>query len=152
MSTMVSRTRLNVTLLVHCFRLFGARIGYWTRGAAVDWGIASQDGRSLARFPVGSFKTFSIPGVRSVLRNFLKRKLPPASRTDNCAVLVVRNAQVIVGAQHSIPLLRLHDVLRESFTCTLMGWKYPNISFDINRWIQYWVHIFILSSIMRKKV
>ena len=40
----------------------------------------------------------------------------PARRVDNSAVLVVPNVKARMEAQHYIPPLSLHDLLRESFT------------------------------------
>lgn len=51
----------------------------------------------------------------SVPWNFLGGKVPPARRADNTAVLVVPNANGQMEAEHSSPLLSLHDLLRESF-------------------------------------
>jgi len=42
----------------------------------------------------------------------------PASRADICAVLVVPNVKLRMEAQHRIPPLRRHDILRGSFTFT----------------------------------
>ena len=45
-------------------------------------------------------------------------KMLPARRADNSAVLAVPNVKVRKEAQHSIPPLSHHDLLRESFTFT----------------------------------
>jgi len=48
----------------------------------------------------------------------MSTKMWPARRAHNCAVLVVLNVRLRVEAQHSIPPLSLHDLLRVSFTFT----------------------------------
>ena len=48
----------------------------------------------------------------------LHHKVHPVHSADNSAILVVPNVKVRMEAQHSIPLLSLHDLLQESCTCT----------------------------------
>ena len=43
-------------------------------------------------------------------------KMWPARRADNSAVLVVLNVRLRMEAQHCIPALSLHELLRERFT------------------------------------
>jgi len=45
-------------------------------------------------------------------------KVGPARKADNSTVLVVLNVKTGMEAQHYIPPLSLHDLLRESFTFT----------------------------------
>jgi hypothetical protein len=44
----------------------------------------------------------------------------PAGGADNCAVLVMPNVKVKLETQHSLPLVRLYNLLRESFNITFI--------------------------------
>jgi hypothetical protein len=64
----------------------------------------------------------SSPGVHSASntnefqRDFFGSKMEPARRAGNFAVRVVLNVKATMEAKYSIPLLSLHDLLRESVT------------------------------------
>jgi hypothetical protein len=63
----------------------------------------------------------------------------PARRANNSAFLVVPNVKIRMEAQHSIPPLSLHDLLREMFTfydilCKNMAEPYrPQMTVQISR-------------------
>jgi hypothetical protein len=69
----------------------------------------------------------------SLPRNFLGGKMRPARRADNCTVLVVPNVKVRTEAQHFVPPLSLHDLLRESFTFTSLYLNSVNVQFRNKR-------------------
>lgn len=50
----------------------------------------------------------------------MSTKMWPARRADNSAVLVVLNIRLSVEAQHSIPPLSLHDLLRVAIPLPLI--------------------------------
>jgi len=85
-------------------------------------GTAPQDGRFRVRFPAvpGKFSSdlillsaLCIPRVHSASN---RNKYRRGSKADNSAVLVVPNVKVRMEAEHSVPLLRFHDLLRKSYT------------------------------------
>jgi len=46
----------------------------------------------------------------------------PASKSDKFALIIVANVKVRMEVKYSIPVLSLHDLLRESFTFTFTCW------------------------------
>jgi hypothetical protein len=44
----------------------------------------------------------------------------PAHRVDNSGLLVVSNIKVRMKAQHSIPSLSLHDLIKKSFAFSML--------------------------------
>jgi hypothetical protein len=105
---------------------------------AVGWGSAPKDGKSRARFPVGSLTfssdlillcAFSSLGSTHSLTEISTEKFPWRQSVADAEPTTMSN----VKAQYSIPLQSPHDLLMEIFTFTPSQWGRDNDSLQAGR-------------------